>query len=114
MILEGGYTSVPDVGAQRFPWLPVRLLAAERFATIERLDSIAMPKLIMHANDDQVIAFAFSQRLFEVAPPPKEFVALTGGHDRAFAADSATYFGAIGKWLRGIAAVDVESPGPPN
>jgi pimeloyl-ACP methyl ester carboxylesterase len=114
LILEGGYTSVPDVGQERFPWLPVRLLAAERFATIERLDSIAMPKLIMHANDDQVIAFAFSQRLFEAAPPPKEFVALTGGHDRAFAADSATYFGAIGKWLRGIAAVDVESPGPPN
>ena len=41
---------------------------------------------------------------------PKEFVTMTGGHDRAFAADSATYFSAIGKFVRRIASVDIESP----
>ncbi len=114
LILEGAFTSVPDVGATRFPWLPVRLLASERFASVERIDSIAMPKLFMHATDDQVIPLVFGQRLFDAAPAPKEFVALTGGHDRAFAADSATYYGAIGKWLRAIATEDRESPGPPG
>lgn len=112
LILEGAFTSVPDVGASRYPWLPVRLIAGERFASIERIDSIAMPKLLMHARDDGVIPFEFGQRLFEAAPAPKEFVTMTGGHDRAFAADSATYFGAIGKWLRALAAVDQESPQP--
>jgi fermentation-respiration switch protein FrsA (DUF1100 family) len=114
LILEGAFTSVPDVGADRFPWLPVRLLASERFATAERIDSIAMPKLLLHASDDQVIPFQFGQRLFAAAPPPKEFVTLTGGHDRAFAADSATYYGAIGRWVRAIASVDRESPVPPG
>lgn len=114
LILEGAFTSVPDVGATRFPWLPVRLLAAERFASVERIDSIAMPKLIMHASDDQVIPFVFGQRLFEAAPAPKEFVRMTGGHDRAFSVDSATYFGAIGKWVRAIGSVDRESPAPPG
>lgn len=112
LILEGAFTSVPDVGASRYPWLPVRLLAAERFASVERIDSIAMPKLLMHANDDRVIPFEFGQRLFEAAPAPKEFVAMTGGHDRAFAADSATYYGAIGRFIRRIAMVDQESPAP--
>lgn len=112
LILEGAFTSVPDVGASRYPWLPVRLLAAERFASVERIDSIAMPKLVMHANDDRVIPFEFGQRLFEAAPAPKEFVAMTGGHDRAFAADSATYYGAIGRFIRRIAMVDQESPAP--
>ena len=112
LILEGAFTSVPDVGASRYPWMPVRLLAAERFASVERIDSIAMPKLVMHANDDQVVPFAFGQRLFETAPAPKEFVAMTGGHDRAFVADSATYYGAIGRFIRRIAVVDQESPAP--
>lgn len=112
LILEGAFTAVPDVGATRFPWLPVRLLAAERFASIERVDSIAMPKLFLHASDDEAIPLAFGQRLFEAAPAPKEFVTLTGGHDRAFAADSATYFSAIGTFVRTLVTVDRESPPP--
>ena len=103
---------MPDVGASRYPWLPVRLLASERFASIQRMDSIAMPKLQLHATDDGVIPFAFGERLFAASPAPKEFVALTGGHDRAFSADSATYYSAIGRWLRRIAAPDVESAPP--
>ena len=112
LILEGAFTSAPDVGAMAFPWLPVRLLASQRFASIGRIDSIAMPKLFLHAADDQVIPLEFGQRLFEAASAPKEFVSLTGGHDRAFSADSATYYGAMGRWLRTIAASDIESPAP--
>lgn len=112
LILEGAFTSVPDVGASRYPWMPIRALATERFASIERIDSIAMPKLLMHATDDYVIGFEFGERLFAAAPAPKEFVRLTGGHDRAFKADSATYYGAVGAWLRAIGARDMESPVP--
>ena len=114
VILEGAFTSIPDVGASRFPWMPIRLLSGERFASVERLDSIAMPKLFMHASDDGVIPFEFGKRLYDAAPAPKEFVTLTGGHDRAFAADSATYFSAIGKFVRRIATVDVESAALPD
>ncbi len=114
LILEGAFTSVPDVGASHYWYLPVKLLAGERFASVERIDSIAMPKLMLHASDDTVIPFVFGQRLFDAAPAPKEFVTLTGGHDRAFRSDSAAYFGAIGKWLRTLAARDLESPGPPG
>lgn len=112
LLLEGAFTSVPDVGAERYPWMPVRQFARERFASVERIGSVAMPKLLLHATDDGVIPFAFGQRLHEAAPAPKEFVALTGGHDRAFSADSATYFGAVGRWLRAIAAPDMESAPP--
>jgi len=112
LVLEGAFTSVPDVGASRYPWMPIRTLATERFASIERIDSIAMPKLLLHATDDRVIPFTFGEALFAAAPAPKEFVRLTGGHDRAFIADSATYFSALSKWLRAVGARDVESPQP--
>jgi uncharacterized protein len=112
LILEGAFTSAPDVGAEHYPWMPVRLLARERFENEARIGGIAMPKLVLHATDDAVVPFEFGQRLHAAASAPKEFVALTGGHDRAFAADSATYFGAVGRWLRAVAAPDMESAPP--
>lgn len=112
LILEGAFTSVPDLGASRYPWLPIRALASERFASLARIDSIAMPKLLLHASDDTAVPLAYGQRLFAAAKAPKEFVTLTGGHDRAFSADSATYYGAIGTFVRTLTSVDRESPSP--
>ncbi len=114
LILEGAFTSIPDVGASRYPWLPIRLLSTERFASLARIDSIAMPKLFLHASDDSATPFEFGKRLYDAAPPPKELVVLTGGHHQAFVVDSATYYGAIGMFLRRIASVDMESPAPPD
>lgn len=113
LIVEGAFPSVPDVAAAVYPWLPVRLIATQRFASAARMDSIAMPKLVLHAADDAVIPLRFGEALFAAAAAPKEFVSLTGGHDRAFKADSATYYGAIARWLRAVTAPDVESPVPP-
>ena len=112
LVIEGAFTSIPDVGAERYPWLPVRWLARERFASLERADSIAMPKLVLHAEDDTAIPFAMGQRLFGAFTAPKTFVTLTGGHDRAFAADSATYFGSLNEWLGTLRVIDRESPPP--
>jgi len=112
LVLEGAFTSIPDVGAGRYPWLPIRWLARERFASEGRADSIAMPKLILHARDDAAVPFALGQRLYAAMPAPKTFVTLTGGHDVAFATDSATYFGAIADWLATLRVTDRESPPP--
>ena len=112
LVLEGAFTSIPDVGAGRYPWLPIRWLARERFASLDRADSIAMPKLLLHAEDDGAIPFAMGQQLFAALQAPKSFATLTGGHDRAFAADSATYFGALREWLATLRVIDRESPPP--
>lgn len=112
LVLEGAFTSIPDVGAGRYPWLPIRWLARERFASLDRADSIAMPKLLLHAEDDGAIPFAMGQQLFAAFGAPKNFATLTGGHDRAFAADSATYFGALREWLATLRVIDRESPPP--
>jgi uncharacterized protein len=61
-----------------------------------------MPKLFLHARDDEVVPFAHGRRLFEAAAEPKTFVALRGGHGDAFDVDSAAYFGAIRHFLRSL------------
>jgi pimeloyl-ACP methyl ester carboxylesterase len=114
LILEGAFTSVPDRGAEIYPWLPVRLLATQRFANIDKIGHVAMPKLIMHASDDSIIPYAHGQRLFAAARAPKEWVELKGGHMRAFLEDSAHFWGhasAFVQRLRSDLPVS-ESPAP--
>ncbi|MBI4646597.1 MAG: alpha/beta fold hydrolase [Bacteroidia bacterium] len=41
---------------------------------------ISIPKLIIHSREDQLIPFYMGQRLFELAPEPKQFWEINGPH----------------------------------
>ncbi len=99
LILDGALTSVTDRGQEIYPFLPVRWIAASRYASIEKIGALRLPKLFLHAEGDEVIPIAHGRRLFEAAAPPKRFVALAGGHGDAFDVDSADYYGAIRTFL---------------
>lgn len=95
LIVEGAYTSIPDRGQELYPYFPVRLIAAEQFASLSKIGKVAMPKLFLHSPTDVVIPYEHGQRLFEAAREPKRFVTVSGGHITAFRDDSSTYFGAV-------------------
>jgi len=99
LILDGALTSVVDRAQELFPYAPVRWIAASRYPSIERVGDLTLPKLFLHARTDEVIPIAHGRRLFEAAAPPKRFVELRGTHGDAFDADSAAYFGAIGRFV---------------
>lgn len=84
LVLASTFTSVPDMGADLYPFLPIRLLARIRYETLERLPLIACPVLVIHSRNDDVIAFKHGQRLFDVARPPKQFLEIEGGHNDGF------------------------------
>lgn len=114
LVLEDAYTSIPDVGQKRYPWLPVKLIAANRFETINKIDRISMPKLFMSAEDDEVIPFAHGRAVFEKAKQPKQFVTLRGGHNDAFKLDPR-YWSSFGAFVQQLAvdqATVSESPAP--
>ena len=99
LIVEGALTSATDRGGELYPYLPIRWIARSRFSSIDKVSGIAVPKLFLHAADDDVIPQAHGRRLFDAAQEPKTFVELQGGHADAFDVDSARYFGSIGKFL---------------
>jgi fermentation-respiration switch protein FrsA (DUF1100 family) len=99
LVLDGALTSVIERAQEMFPYAPVRWVAASRYPSIERVGRLTLPKLFLHARDDEVIPYGHGRRLFEAAAEPKEFVALGGGHGDAFEVDSAAYFGAIGRFV---------------
>ncbi len=99
LVLDGALMSVIARAQEVYPYVPVRWVARSRFASIERIGRVQLPKLFLHARRDDVVPIAHGRRLFDAAPPPKTFVALAGGHGDAFEADSAVYFGAIARFL---------------
>ncbi len=91
LILESTFTSVPDVAAQAYPFLPVRQLGRIQYNTLERLPEIEVPLLIVHSPDDNVIPYSHGQKLFAAANQPKEFLEIRGGHNDGFIISAQTY-----------------------
>lgn len=101
LIVEGAFTSVIHRGQELYPYIPVRWIAASRFASVDKISRIQVPKLFLHARRDEVIPLSHGRRLYAAAAPPKTFVELEGSHGDAFDVDSATYFGSIDRFVRG-------------
>jgi len=99
VILEGAPASVVGIGQQRYPYFPVRLLIRNPFESIARIGAAGSPLLFLHSPEDAVIPIAEGRRLFEAAPPPKQFVEVSGGHIYASEKDPR-FFPAIGTFLR--------------
>ena len=93
LVLASTFTSVPDMGADLYPLLPIRLLAHIRYDTLTNLSQVACPVLVIHSRNDEIIPFAHGRRLFERAHKPKQFLEIEGGHNDGFV------FGR-GEWIR--------------
>ncbi|MFP4581465.1 MAG: alpha/beta hydrolase, partial [Candidatus Sumerlaeia bacterium] len=99
LILESTFTSLPDVGAKIYPWLPVRLMAREKYPTIDRLQNIKCPILIAHSPDDDLVPYSLSKRLYEAAPEPRQFFEMSGDHNNGFMEMGEAYTNAIQDFL---------------
>ncbi|MEW6110383.1 MAG: alpha/beta hydrolase [Nitrospirota bacterium] len=91
IIIESGFTSIPDLGKRFYPYFPVRLLSHYHYSTIDRIDKIRIPKLLIHSPDDEIIPFEHGSALFEKAEEPKEFLRIRGGHNDGFLISGKTY-----------------------
>ena len=99
LILESGFTSVPDLGKKYYPWLPVRLLSKFRYSSIDKVASLTCPKLIIHSPEDELVPFEQGQALFKRASSPKEFLQITGGHNEGFLVSGNIYIEGLKKFL---------------
>ena len=80
--------------------LPASLIAHNRFASVDKIARVPLPKLFVHAREDADIPIAHGRRLFELASAPKQFQEVAGGHANAYKVDPA-FFTAVGRFLSG-------------
>lgn len=84
LVLESTFTSVPDMGASLYPFLPVRTLARFDYDTLSLLPEVRCPVLVAHSPDDDMVPHDMGRRLLAAAREPKAFLALTGDHNTGF------------------------------
>lgn len=83
-ILESTFSSVPDVARFRFPIFPTKWLVTIHYPTVNYVQGINCPLLVVHSPDDEIIPFNMGEKIFEAANEPKEFLKLSGGHNETY------------------------------
>ena len=82
LILEAPYTSIADVAASAFWFVPVRLVMRDQFRSDQRIARVKVPLLVMHGGQDATIPIHLGEGLFVLAHEPKQFVRFPkGGHN---------------------------------
>lgn len=80
LILLSSFTSLPDVAARVYPWLPVRWLMRTRLDSLSKISCFSGPLLQFHGDRDEIIPIDLGRRLFDAAADPdKQFVTFRGG-----------------------------------
>jgi fermentation-respiration switch protein FrsA (DUF1100 family) len=82
VVLESPFTSAADIGAERYWFVPVRLLMKDQFRSDLRIGKVTAPVLVLHGDRDRVVPFALGERLYGMITAPKRFVRFPGlGHN---------------------------------
>ncbi|WP_263784328.1 alpha/beta hydrolase [Salinibacter grassmerensis] len=99
VILESIFTTVPDVGAHHYPFLPVSTLATNQFNNAARVGKINAPLLSIHSRDDRIVPFELGRDVYEAAAEPKQFLEIEGGHNDGFLVSADQYLRTIDDFL---------------
>lgn len=81
LVLFGAFTSIPDVAADQYPYLPVRLAASIQFNSLSRISAVQMPIVIAHSREDTRIPYSHAGRLFAAANEPKRLITFDTSDD---------------------------------
>jgi len=102
LIVESSFTSVPDIAAEYYPWLPVRWLSRLRHATEDFVRQAPCPVLVIHSRDDEIVPFRHGEAIFAAANEPRSFLELRGTHNDAFLRDERNYLAGLRSFLDGL------------
>jgi len=73
LILESPFTSMIDVGKDKYPYLPVRFLLKDKYESDKKIKNIKSPILVMHGKVDKIVPFYMGKKIYELANEPKYF-----------------------------------------
>lgn len=78
LVLQAPLSSTAEVAREHYPYLLADLLIKDSFKSIDYIERIEMPLLVVHGDQDQIIPIEIGKKLFDKAKDPKTFVAIPG------------------------------------
>lgn len=100
LVLRSPFTSLAEVGAVHYPWLPLRRLLLDHYPSIERIASVHAPVLVIAGGSDDIVPATLSEWLVAAAAEPKRYVVVPGvGHNDPELLDGRVMLDAIRRFL---------------
>jgi pimeloyl-ACP methyl ester carboxylesterase len=78
MVLRSPFTDFADVGAEHYPWLPVRRMLKDRFPVLDHLAHSDVPVTVVYGDRDSIVPTRLSARVADEAPSLAERVVIEG------------------------------------
>ncbi|MBV6752956.1 lysophospholipase [Pseudomonas chlororaphis] len=106
LIIESTFTDLGDAARAAIPTsLPVSWILSEKFDSIDKINQIDIPVLIVHGTDDPYVPPRFSKALYEAAAQPKQLLLIKGGnHINSMTLGSREYAKALRQAFEGFAS----------
>ncbi len=105
LVLDAPYTSVADLAATMYRWLPARRLLRHHFDSLSRLPAVRAPLLVLHGEADDMIPPEHGRRVAAAAGGPAKFVLLPGaGHPALMDDPAGRGMEAVQRFLADLAA----------
>ncbi len=100
VILRSPFTSFVALAERHYPFLPARWLLRDRYDSINLIDRVTSPVLVVAGDRDSIIPFEDSQTLFERAREPKRLVVVRDAdHNDDALTDGPEVIRAVAEWL---------------
>ncbi len=99
LVIASGFTSVPDLAAKFYPFLPVRWLSRFDYDTRAYLRTVEAPVFVAHSPEDEIIPYRHGRALYDAAKVPRQFLELSGGHNEGFIFVRESWVQALGEFL---------------
>lgn len=78
LILRSPFSSLPDVAAVHYWWLPSSLLLQDRYPNDDRIGGIAAPVMVIAGSADSIVPTEQSRQVYRAAAEPKQILVIEG------------------------------------
>lgn len=109
IITKSTFSSLDDVAATIFPWLPSRWILRDRFDSCDRIRGVTCPISLIHGKLDTIVPQELGRKLFAAAPPqssggtPKRMIDLPkADHNDVLEAEGPAFLEALDGFLRDV------------
>jgi fermentation-respiration switch protein FrsA (DUF1100 family) len=99
LVINAAFTSIADMARLHYPFLPIGPLIRTRYASIDKIEHVTAPVLVVHGAADEIVPLAHARRLYEAASDPKRLLVIDGaGHNDLLPTGGLRYLDALNEF----------------
>jgi len=99
-IIESSFQSMDEMAKSQYGFLPTEWILRFHFRSIEKMQNILSPVLVIHSRNDEMISFFNGQRLFGKVKGQRLFLETRGSHNGGFQESYDSYLSTMRTFLK--------------